>query len=338
MTTKAHKHTRPRRSDPPGNSFMESLGFAETPTVSYVAPPVSTKPSPSRLVSTAVQRPITVEQMWDTTELEAESMVDWAPLAVDNRKLNKRLRLKVVLVWLLVLGTVGAGGYWVSQAPAASANRAVEQVTADAESLQTALDPMLTATEALTPELNEITLDLAAATAAVDETSRELFAAAASLPDSELEVRSNATESATAAIDASKQLTTTAAYLGAVIPIMTGPPLETDPALIDLADAAAQFAAWQSQFDSVRDVLPDSVLSAVTGELETVSADLGSIQSAYLDAVRVGDREAVLDAIRDLEARLSAVWTLLLSETEAVKVSIAETIRIAQAALDLVAG
>jgi len=54
--------------------------------------------------------------------------------------------------------------------------------------------------------------------------------------------------------------------------------------------------------------------------------------------VREGDRGGVLTAIRDLEGRLSAVWTLLLSETEAVKTSIAQTIRIAQAALDLVAG
>lgn len=338
MTTKTHKHTRPRRSGPPGSSFMESLGFAETPTVSYVAPPANTKPAPSRLVSTAVQRPITVEQMWDTTELHADSMVDWAPVAVDNRTLNKRLRLRVVLVWLLVLGAVGAGGYWLSQAPGASADRAVVQVTSDAESLQTALVPMLNATEALSPELEEIALDLAAATAAVDETSRELFAAAASLPDSELELRSNATDSATAAINASKQLTTVAAYLGAVIPIMSGPSLETDPSLVELADAAAQYAAWQSHFDSVRGVLPDSVLSAVTGELENISSELGSLQSGYLDAVREGDREGALEAIRDLEGRLSAAWSILITEIETVKLSIAETIHSAQESLRLMAG
>lgn len=338
MTTKTHKHTRPRHSGPPGRSFMESLGFAETPTVSYVAPPTSSKPAPSRLVSTGVGRAITVEQMWDTTELHAESMVDWAPVAVDKRKLNKRLRFKVIAIWLLILGTLGVGGFWLWQAPSASADRAIAEVTADAESLETALAPMLTATEALTPEFEEITLALADAAATVDETSRELFAAAASLPDSELELRSNATDSATAAINASKQLTTTAAYLGAVVPIMTGPALETDPDLVELADAAAQFAAWQSHFDSVRGVLPVAVMTAVSRELETISADLGSIQSNYLDAVREGDRESALETIRSLEGRLSNAWSLLLTETETARASIIEIIVSAQTSLDLVAG
>jgi hypothetical protein len=274
--------------------------------------------------------------MWDTTELQAESMMDWAPISVDTKRLNKRVRFKVLLGWIVALAAVGAAGYWLYQVPGATADLAVVEVEADVAALDAALSPMLAVTAALTPESDQITLDLGSATSAVDQTSRDLFAAAADLPDSELALRSNVTQAATDALDASKTLNTAAAYLGAVIPILTGPTLETDPELVELADAAAQFAAWRAHFDTVRNVLPDTVLLPVTEELAEVSTDLAAIQTAYLDGLREGNRPAALQAVRDLEGRLNDAWSLLVSQTESVKSSITASAQSAQESLNLV--
>lgn len=336
MTTKTHKHIRPRRPRLARNSLMESLGFTESSTVTHATPPAKAAPAPSRLVSTAVHRATTVAEMWDTTELHAESMVDWTPVTVDDKKLNKRIRFKLVLLWVFALTALGTVGYWLYQRPAATADLAVAQVEADVAALDSDLGPMLEATSALTPELDQITLDLGAATAAVDQTSRDLFAAAANLPDSELTLRSNVTQAATDALDASKTLNTAAAYVGAVVPILTGPTFETDSGLVELADAAAQFAAWHAHFDTVRNVLPSAVLVPVTQELAVVSADLGSIQTAYLDGLREGDRSAALQAVRDLEGRLSDAWSLLMSETDLLKTSISDSVHAARESLQLV--
>jgi hypothetical protein len=315
---------------------MEYLGFAEASTVSYATPSPKPVPAPSRLVSTSLRSATTVEEMWDTTELQAESMMDWAPISVDTKRLNKRVRFKVLLGWIVALAAVGAAGYWLYQVPGATADLAVVEVEADVAALDAALSPMLAVTAALTPEFDQITLDLGSATSAVDQTSRDLFAAAADLPDSELALRSNVTQAATDALDASKTLNTAAAYLGAVIPILTGPTLETDPELVELADAAAQFAAWQAHFDTVRNVLPGTVLLPVTEELAEVSTDLAAIQTAYLDGLREGNRPAALQAVRDLEGRLNDAWSLLVSQTESVKSSITASAQSAQESLNLV--
>jgi hypothetical protein len=121
-----------------------------------------------------------------------------------------------------------------------------------------------------------------------------------------------------------------------VIPILTGPTLETDPELVELADAAAQFAAWQAHFDTVRNVLPGTVLLPVTEELAEVSTDLAAIQTAYLDGLREGNRPAALQAVRDLEGRLNDAWSLLVSQTESVKSSITASVQSAQESLNLV--
>lgn len=317
---------------------MESLGFTESPSVSYVSTQIKPATEPSRLVSTATHRVITVEEMWDTTELHADSLVDWKPKDVNDRKLNKRFRWKLAAGWVLLLGILGAAGYWLYSAPGDAADQAIQDLRINGEALENVLAPLQVAVVDLSPELEEITLALAEATANVDSASRELFTSAANVPDGGDAVRSHATDAATISLSASKSVNTIAAYLGAIVPILTGPSLETDPEIADLADAAAQFAQWQSHFDSVRGVLPDSVLIPVTEALDTLSVELSLIQTTYLDSLREGDRVGALDSVRALEGRLSEVWSMLLTETEVAKTAIAAEIESAGESLDLLAG
>lgn len=338
MTTKTNKHIRPRSTPNSRHAFIESLGFAESTSVSYTSPVQQRSVAPSRLVSTAVTPATSVEEMWDTTELQADSMIDWAPVSVDSKGLNKRLRFKLVLAWLVVLTTLAAAAYWVLQAPGASGDRAAAQTRADALALDAALPAMLAATATLTPELDDAGLDLSSATASVDEASRELFASAGALADSDTAIRSNATSAATTALAAAGTLNTSAAYLGAVVPILTAPVLETDSNLVELADAASVFAAWQSKFDNVVAILPDAVFDPVSALLGQVGSNLGSIQSQYLDGLRLGDRAATLAAVRELERQLSQAWSVLLVETETLKATIAGDIASIEESLALVAG
>lgn len=340
MTTKTAKHIRPRRSAPARHSWMESLGFSDTPSVSYVSAPMAApvaQAAPSRLVSTATHRVTTVEEMWETTELHAESMIDWRPDAVDNVRLNKRIRWKIVLLWTLIVAVLGGVGYWIYQAPAASAEQAVEQLGTDGEALAATLEPLAEVVGQLTADADEFSLALSEATARTDQASRVLFESAAAIPDAENGLRSTATNAATNALEASKIVNGLVSYLGAAMPILTGPALETDPELIELADAAAQFADWQSRFDSVRIVLPDSVFSGTSDGFAALSSDLPAIQTAYLDALRTDNREGALTAIRNLEAGLSEVWASMNTETESLKLTVLDLLDQTRDALALLA-
>lgn len=333
MTAKTHR--RPKRMR---NSVMESLGFTETPSVYYVSHPSTPPRRPTRLVSTSTRPAITVEEMWDTTELETDSMIDWLPIDIDKRRLNKRIRWPMMLMWVLILAVLGFGGYSIYRAPSNAAAVALSRVAEDAAALDSTLDQFEAATDAVTPEAPEISTDLGASTTAVDGASRALFFSSADVPASELTRRSAATDAATQALDASKTLSTTAAYLGAVGPIMTGPALMTESELTDLATAATEFGEWRSRFDSVRKALPETVLSKVSAELAIISGQLDRIQSEYLDGLREQDEMAALTAIRELEGMLATTWTLLLDETESVKATIKSRIDNARSALDLLTG
>lgn len=333
MTSNTHR--KPRRMR---NSVMESLGFIETPSVSYVSsaiPQAATRPTnrPTRLVSRTGKHAVTVDELWQTTELEADSMADWSPVSVEKR-LNKRLRWPLLVMWVLILGMIGAAAYLVYEAPTNAAANALTVVVDDAIALSETLEPLAQATASITPGAGDVSAELISTVGEVDRTSRDLFASAGGLPASLNQERSSASDAATFAIDATKTLNNLNAYLGAAVPVMTAPPLETDPELVDLATAATEFGEWASRFDAVRSVLPDSILSSVSAEMAILSGSLQGMQSDYLDALRVGDQEAVLAAVRALEGELAEVWALLSDETESVKQSILDRITAAQRAIE----
>ncbi len=328
--SRSHIKKKPMR-----NSAMEALGFIERPSVSYVEGPSVAR---SELVSTTAQTGLTVAEMWDTTELHADSMVDWQPVDVDERHLNKKIRWPMLLLSLLLVAGLTAGGYYMYQAPASGAQAALAVVVSDGGALGAALNPLETVTEKLTPGQNVDSAAIGSAAADVDDASRELFSSAGELPASESSSRSAATEAATQALDASNNLTGLATYVGAITPVMVAPTLITDPELVDLQTAVSDFGQWRNEFDTVRLSLPEGTMTLVTQELALVSNRLEQIQNAYVDGLRDDDQQAALAAVRDLEGHLSTAWSVLLREADAVKVEVTTRIEAAWNALNLLPG
>lgn len=327
-------HIRPKRVR---HSVMESLGFTETPSVSYVSAPSATPPKPqsTRLVSTVTTRAITVEEIWNTTELETQSLMDWEPGEISTQHLGKRVHWMMLVIWFLILAVVSVGGFWIYQNSLNEAAGAMKSVEKDANVLDSAFAPFLAAAEELMPGADEIPIALNEATASVDAAARELFASSASLSQSESEQKSAATDAATRALDASKTLNTLSAYLGALTPVMTSPALITDPEMVDLVTATTDFAEWRTRLDTVRSALPDSILSEVSANLDRIDGHLERIQGAYLNALRLDDPAAALKAVGELEDLVATTLELAATETDLVKAEIVDQIGAAEESLQL---
>ncbi|MGF1617842.1 MAG: hypothetical protein ACFCU2_08575 [Acidimicrobiia bacterium] len=319
MTVKTHRKPKAVRY-----SMMESLGFTETPTVTYSTPIVANpgSPLPARHLAAAPStRHGTVEEIWNTTELDAASMADWAPIDVEKR-LNKRVRLPLVAIWVLIIGVIGGGGVWLWQNSHRTAESAIAEVQQAGAALGEALDPLAAAIASIDPAGGPVPETILPAVADADATSRALFTAAADLSGTQAGSRSVATDAATLTLDATRTLSNLSAYIGAVTPILTAPTLITEPELIDLQTAVAEFGSWRSTFGMVLSNLPEGVLPELTSELHAIRNDLEAMQGAYVDGLREDDRVAALDAVRVVEGRLATAWGILLVEVEAAKATI----------------
>jgi hypothetical protein len=331
MTVKTHRKPKAARY-----SMMESLGFTETPVVTYSTPRAVTPAEPPRaprhLAPAPSTRHGTVEEIWNTTELDAASMSDWAPIDVEKR-LNKKVRLSLVAVWILIFGIIGAGGVWFWQNSERSSENAIAGVQQAGAALGEALDPLATAIASIDPGSGPVPETILPAIAAVDATSRSLFTAAADLSGTQAGSRSVATDAATLALNATGTVSNLSAYIGAVTPILTAPTLITEPELIDLQTAVAEFGSWRNTFGIVLSNLPEGVMPELTAELNAIRNDLEAMQGAYVDGLREDDRVAALDAVRAVEARLATAWEVLLGEVETAKVSISGQIDSAREAV-----
>ncbi|CAN5826598.1 hypothetical protein BH23ACT4_BH23ACT4_06950 [soil metagenome] len=319
MTVKTHRKAKAVRY-----SMMESLGFTETPTVTYTTPRVAIPDAPRtprHLAPTPSTRHGTVEEIWNTTELDTASMADWAPIEVEKR-LNKRVRLLLVAIWILIVGVIGAGGVWLWQNSDRSSETAIAGVQQAGSALGETLDPLATATALIDPANGPMPDSILPAVADADATSRELFSAAADLSGTQAGSRSVATDAATLTLEATRNLSNLSAYIGAVTPILTAPNLITEPELIDLQTAVAEFGTWRSTFGMVLSNLPERVMPELTAELDAIRNDLEAMQGAYVDGLREDDRVAALDAVRAVEGRLATAWGILLVEVETAKVAI----------------
>jgi hypothetical protein len=319
MTVKTHRKPKAVRY-----SMMESLGFTETPTVTYSTPRVATPDTPRtarHLAKSPSTRHGTVEEIWNTTELDAASMADWAPIDVEKR-LNRKVRLPLVAIWILIIGVIGAGGVWLWQNSDRSSETAIAEVRQAGAALGDTLDPLAAATASIDPANGSVPEAILPAIADADTTSRALFSAAADLSGTQAGSRSAATDAATSALDATRTLSNLSAYVGAVTPILTAPTLITEPELIDLQTAVAEFGSWRSTFGMVLSNLPEGVMPELTAELNAIRNDLEAMQGAYVDGLREDDRVAALDAVRAVEGRLATAWQILLVEVETAKTSI----------------
>jgi hypothetical protein len=262
-----------------------------------------------------------VEEIWNTTELEADSMVDWSPIDVEKR-LNKRVRFPLVAIWVFIIGVIGVGGVWLWQNADRNSETAFVEVQDAGSALGVTLEPLAAAAALIDPANGPIPETVLPAIADTDRTSRALFSAAAELSGTQAGSRSVASDAATLALDATRTLSNLSAYIGAVAPILTAPTLITEPELIDLQTAVAEFGTWRNTFGLVLSNLPEGVMPELTAELNAIRDDLEEMQGAYVDGLREDDRVAALAAVRAVEGRLATAWGILLVEVEAAKESI----------------
>jgi len=237
---------------------------------------------------------------------KAEEMADQRPQEFGRQLAGPNVRWGMITLIVVVVGGLAAFGYWLSGRPAAVELSARIDLATKAETLQTAL-PLLT-------ELNRGLRDPEPAIGlesldSVESVARDLFTISGSIAENDL--RSAASQAASSTLDGIRLIRGTYAYRSAVLPILNTPILETDRDLITLDEAARSFGTWQLAFDNVRTALPDEVLSAVTQQLDILSAELTSFLGRYVDALRQDDRASVESVLFSLGARLDETEQLL---------------------------
>jgi hypothetical protein len=256
-----------------------------------------------------------------------DTLADWAPTEVTERLGGRNTRWGLIIFTIVALGVMaGTAAWWLYQRPVNEAAAADAAVRGSADNLQSSL-----------PALEEFNAELAIAGEdadtsglfAADTAARQLFTDSGSLPGTESATRSAAAAASSAVIDGVRLDSDAHAYHTAVRPILVTPSLETDPALIELDEAARSFGDWQLRFDEVRTALPDGVLPGVTEQLDVLSGDLSNLLTAYVDALRNDDRAGAVDVLAGLSARLE----VLSEELEAALVATKDEVtgRIAEA-------
>jgi hypothetical protein len=265
--------------------------------------------------------------MWETTELHAPSLEDWAPQAFGSKHLGGRRFRWPMLILLMALGLIVAGvGYWLYRQPADEAAAALGDVRSEAEALDLALGQVAPLVDDLDlerlPDANQdasVYLDMG-------DRARSMFAASADLPTDDSSGRSIAAAAAGLAIDASKQLMDVTTYRTALEPALTLPLLDTDPDLTDLATATDAFTQWRTGFESVRAALPGNVAPQASAALDQLSANLERTQSAYLDAIRTQNRGAAVEALGALRAELQQVRHAMITDLGVVSEAVSTLI------------
>jgi hypothetical protein len=329
---------------------MESLGFLDAPDRVWTTPPAvardasasgtngsSTNGSHSNgsQMTTLVTVPLgrhsqhsaptgeLVTDLWETTELDAPSLLDWTPQSFGTKHLGRRRFRWPMILSLAALLLVGAGlAYWLYREPTSSAAAALGQVQTEAESLASAIDEVAPLVDGVGLErLPEANQD-ASVFFQMGETARAMFAASADLPADDSANRSTAAEAAGLAIDASRQLMDVTAYRTALEPALTLPLLETNPDLTDITTAADAFTEWRAGFESVRAALPSGIADQATAALETISSGLEATQTAYLDAIRTDNRTVAVEVVGTLRADLLGVRQAMLTDIGAVTESV----------------
>jgi hypothetical protein len=272
-----------------------------------------------------------VTDMWETTELHAPSLEEWAPQAFGSKHMGGR-RFRWPMLLLLITGTLAMAGvgYWLYRQPADEAATARGEVRSEAEALTVAL-------EDVSPLVDDLDLDRlpeanrdASVYLAMGDRARSMFAASADLPADDSSGRSVAAEAAGLAIDASKQLMDITTYRTALEPALILPLLDTDPDLTDLATATDAFTQWRTAFEAVSTALPDNVAPQASAALDRLTANLDQTQAAYLDALGTDNRGAAVEALGALRADLQEVRHAMITDVGAVSVAVSGLIDQAQ--------
>lgn len=230
------------------------------------------------------------------------TVADLEPIDFGHQLDGGNVRWSLVTLIVLLLGGVGAFGYWLYQRPAVMEQAAVSEVVATAQDLEAAIPSLIAANGGLGGV--EAVPD-APTLATVESDARALFELSGSVGD--FETRVAASEAAAATLDALRLVRETGSYQAAVAPALAAPPLETDPEAIALDEAARSFGDWQLSFTGMRSALPEGVLPQVSDQLDIISADLTRVLGDYVDALRADDQHAADRTLSILGARLTEV-------------------------------
>ncbi|HEY6634582.1 MAG TPA: hypothetical protein VI141_03105 [Acidimicrobiia bacterium] len=312
--------SRPRKRGRPRTlrfSSMECLGFSDASST------WSDSPVPFAMT---VAPPSTRAGRHVAPPPESDPIAAWQPAEFGNRLAGSNIRWSVIVALVVLVATTAGLGYWLSQRAAADASANSIAVEASATALDDALPELESFNSALVDSSGTIdTLGLST----IDGAARDLFTASGAVPDSERATRSAAAAATAAALDGVRLAGDAHAYRSAVSPILVVPELETDPALIELDQAARDFGVWQLGFDEVRNALPDGVLPEVTQQLDALSADLTTILRDYMDALAADDGAAaaavlggLADQIGEIDGALDAA---LVDVHDRVETRVAET-------------
>ncbi len=260
-----------------------------------------------------------------------DTLADWAPTEVMERLGGRNTRWGLVAFTIVVIGAMaGAAAWWLYQRPVNHAAASQAAVMESAENLESSLSGL----EEFNAELTIAGEDAdTSGLFAADAAARQLFTDSGGLPGTESATRSAAAAASSAVLDGVRLDSDAHAYHTAVRPILITPGLETDPALIELDEAARSFGDWQLRFDEVRTALPDGVLPGVTEQLDVLSGDLSNLLTAYVDALRNDDRVGAADVLAGLSARLEVLSEELESALVSTKDEVAGRIAEARAAL-----
>ncbi len=294
---------------------MESLGFSDAPSETTV---VYAQPSHHSVTTTITTRPTAptghmVQDLWDSTELDAPSLADWKPVAPDRRHLKtRRFRWSRVLLALIIAVAVGGTVFWLHQRSSGAAAASVAAVQDQATELSASLDGIGPIADQLAAPASSVNLT-ATDLFDLDDAARGLFDASAALPDLEADTETIAGDAASLSFEMVRQLRDGLAYRGALEPMLATPALETDPTLTDMATATLEFSKWRSQFDNVRSALPEDVAATVTIALDDFSAGLEARQGTYLDAIRNDNRAGAEAALQSLDSDLESIRGLLMT-------------------------
>jgi hypothetical protein len=335
---------------------METLGFFDSPARVWTSTPVphpsepaspNADDEPSGLITLPIGKHSRhahptgelVRDIWDSTELNAPSLVDWTPQGVSDKHLERRRFRWPMLALLIVIGAAVAGAaLWLYRQPDNAAATALGQVRAEAEALSDAIAEVLPLLDGLAsdrlPEENRNS----AVFFEMGERARTMFAVSAELPAADSADRGAAAGAAGLAIDASRQLMDATAYRTALEPALTLPVLEVDPDLTDLATATETFTEWRGSFDSIRAGLPVGVATQASAALDEISTGLETTQTDYLDALRTGNRTAAVEVLGRLRAELLSGRQAMLSDMAALTASVSQLIEDARAEVDRLLG
>ena len=289
-------------------SSLESLGFTDSTRV-WSDPPSAPMP-PDRI--------------------EPETLADWRPEEIGGRLDGSNFRWGMITALIaLVVSTAGVG-VWLYQRPAAEIQAAISGLIVQAGRVETIL-----------PALEEFNQDLLtaedlsadAALVELEKEVRALFESSTALGETNVDVTAASAQAVDSALEGVRLAREASAYRLAVLPILTAPPLETDPSVIELDEAARLLGDWQLIFHETLEALPEDLFPETTGRLRGISTDLPSLLNQYVDALQADAAAAAAAVLTDLETRLTDVHVSMKTALEGVQREVTEHIVATEEAL-----